>query len=249
MDINGLLQSLFGSRHPRVDRQLAAQIELAPPLAKVPGDPEFRRLPELHQACLHASDGIDMLGSSYRLFGWDHGRRLRDWNAPDSWKFAWGERATGYYCIGESVLGNQFAYRLSELANPAKARVYELYAVTFDEICSFPDFAGFLVDGFLNGVEDDAYHRRIEQVRRATGGAFAADQHRAYMPSPLLAGGQVNDAQLVPMQARAHMTVNGDLFRELAHRDTLEGLYGLENYVDAKGRTRLRALWAPPSMQ
>ena len=63
------------------------------------------------------------------------------------------------------------------------------------------------------------------------------------MPSPLLSGGQVANLELIPMTARAHMIVNGDLWRQLAHRKSLAGLQRIENYDDAEGRPRLHVVF------
>jgi hypothetical protein len=62
--------------------------------------------------------------------------------------------------------------------------------------------------------------------------------------SPLLTGGAVDVQQLMIMSASSHMIVNGDLWRQIAHRDSLAGLKGIEDYVDSKGRSRLRVQWS-----
>jgi hypothetical protein len=247
MDIKDLLAAVYAGRPPKVPAKTARALSFAPPVAKAVPKLAFERLPPAHRALLVKSDGLELLSGSYRLFGWAHGRRLPQWNEDAAWKFAWGERAAPYFCFGESVLGNQFAYRQDELDGAGTPRVYELYAVTLEPLCNYPDFAGFLDGGFFNGVQDDPYHARIAQARAACGG-FAPDQHMAYMPSPLLNGGQLGGLQLVPMEARAHMIINGDLWCQLAHRHTLAGLHGIDSYTDAAGRPRLRAVWGSPEL-
>lgn len=246
MKIDGILSAVFGGRPPQVSRSVRDALNLQPPLP--PGDhgPAFQRLPEPHRRLLALSDGMDLRAGSYRLFGWANraARAMSWWNAQETWKFAWDGEASPWLCFGESVLGNQFAYRETELAAGPEPKVYELYAVTMEPICHYHHFAHFFDGGFLNGERDDSYHHRIAAARAALGG-FDPDQHLAYMPPPLLTGGEVEGAQLVPMQAEAHMTINGDLWRELAQLPSLEGLEGLENYTDEAGRLRLRAVWAP----
>lgn len=247
MEIKALLAAVYGGRAPHVAAQSAHALRFAPPLVPTRRGRAFDRLPEAHRRLLAASDGLELLGGSYRLFGWAHGRRIEEWNADENWKFAWEGHAAPWLCFGESVLGNQFAYRLDELDGGDRPRVYELYAVTLEPICNYPDFGEFLEGGFLNGVRDDAYHARIAQARAAHGD-FAPDQHMAYMPSPLLTGGRLDGLELVPLSARAHMTISGDLWTAFAHRDTLEGLHGIESYVDAQGRSRVRPVWGSPAL-
>lgn len=239
------LDALFDGNPPRAPAAILRALRLGAGLATPAPDEVFGRLPRRHQKLLTLSNGLDLLAGSYRLFGLGGGaaRDMAAWNAPDTWKFAWGERAAPYFCFGESVLGNQFAYRAAEMRGGGSPRVFELYAVTLGELTSYPNIDEFLDQGFLNGVRKDAYHERIAGARRELGG-FDLDQQLAYTPPPLLAGGQVANAQLMPMTARAHMIVNGDLWRQLAHRDSLAGLQAIENYDDEEGRPRLRVVFS-----
>ena len=249
MKSDDILSAVFGDRRPKVPGTILESLRRQPPLRPDDRDERFRRLPERHRRLLSLSDGMDLLAGSYRLFGWANraARAIPDWNSQATWKFAWEGHASPWLCFGESVLGNQFAYREEELGSGGQAKVYELYAVTLEPLCEYRDFAHFFDGGFLNGVMDDDYHKRIAAAR-AELGRFDLDQHLAYMPSPLLAGGRVDVQQLMPMSAEAHMIVNGDLWRQLAHRSSLEGLHGLENYTDGEGRLRLRAIWGSPQV-
>ena len=247
MTIGAILTAVFGDRPPKVGGAIREALRLQPPLPKGDHGPALRRLPERHRRLLALSDGMDLKQGSYRLFGWANpaARAMPRWNEEETWKFAWDGHASPWLCFGESVLGNQFAYREEELASGQEPKVYELYAVTMEPICHYHHFAHFFDGGFLNGERDDAYHDRIAAAHAEMGG-FDLDAHLAYMPSPLLTGGRLDAQQLVPMRARAHMVVNGDLWRELAHRESLEGLHGLENYTDEKDRLRVRAIWGSP---
>jgi hypothetical protein len=75
-------------------------------------------------------------------------------------------------------------------------------------------------------------------------GAFALDQLLIFVPSPLLSGGRLDGLELAPVPAVAAMTINGDLYTQLAHRTDLSGLQSLEPYDDERGRARLRAVWS-----
>jgi hypothetical protein len=120
--------------------------------------------------------------------------------------------------------------------------VHELYAVTLEPMVSYADFADFLARGILAGEPDNPHHRRIASARRQVG-SFPYDQLLAYVPSPLLTGGRLDEAGLAPMPAAAVMTINGDLYTQLAHRRDVSGLQGIEPYEDERGRARLRAVW------
>jgi hypothetical protein len=239
------IDALYDNRPPKVPAAVLRALRLYPGLTAPNPNSPFSRLPRLLQKLLTLSNGLDILSGSYRLFGLG-GQAPRDmvsWNQPDTWKFSWGERAAPYFCFGESVLGNQFAFRESEMRADGPTPVYELYAVTLYEITKYASFDAFLDLGFFNGVSDDAYHQRIAQARSEMG-KFDFNQHLAFMPSPLLNAGEVANLHLMPMTARAHMIVNGDLWSQLAHRDSLEGLQRIENYQDDEGRPRLRAVFA-----
>jgi hypothetical protein len=239
------LRALYDGKPPKVAPRTIETLRLNPGLEPQPSGSLFARLPPRHKALLTLSNGLDFLSGAYRLFGFgaSAARDMAWWNRPDTWTFAWGARADPYVYIGESVLGNQYAYRTDELKGGGAARVFELYAVTLDEVVTFQSFDDFLDRGFLNGVRNDPYHGRIADALRQMG-AFDLDKHLAYMPSPLLTGGEIKVQKLLPMTARAHMIVNGDLWCQLAHRDSLARLKGLENYQDEEGRLRIRALWA-----
>jgi hypothetical protein len=239
------LDALYGGKPPKVDGAILDSLRLHEGLAGKDHGPLFAQLPDRHRQMLALSDGLDLLAGSYRLFGWDNetSRSMRRWNDVETWKFAWGDHPPPYLCFGESVLGNQFAYREDELSKGGAAKVYELYAVTLEPICRYHNFDHFLDGGFLNGVLDDAYHGRIAQARHQLG-SFELDKHLAYAVSPLLTAGAVDVQQLMIMSASSHMIVNGDLWRQIAHRDSLAGLKGIEDYVDSKGRSRLRVQWS-----
>jgi hypothetical protein len=223
--------------HPGLtDEKLAAHIE---------AQELFARLPARHQALLRLTNGMEILGDSYRLFGIDNGRTasLVAWNRPATWKFAWKGEADPYLCFGESVLGNQDAYRWDELASAgAKPRVYELYAVTLEPILDYGSFEELLRQRYAL-LADDPYHARIRQARERLG-SFRPDQHLVYVPSPLLVEGRVDVQELMPMDAATAMILQGDLASQLGSRESLDGFEGLETYQDQEGRERIRVRWS-----
>jgi hypothetical protein len=235
------LRDLYDDEPPQVDRTALTTLQLFPPLRPEEGGPLFEQLPARHRRLLTLSNGLELLAGSYRLFGiGSHAPRdMIWWNAPETWRYTWGERAAGYLFFGESALGNQYAYRRADLGAP-DAPVHELYAVTLEPVVSYTGFDAFFIDGFLNGVADDAYHARIASARRQMG-TISFDQLLAYVPSPLLNHGEVEGLGLAPMPAVAAMTINGDLYSQLAWRSHVDDLTALEPYEDERGRTRLRA--------
>ena len=244
-DAAQLLRDLYGERAPDVEQRLLEALRAYPPLPHERARELPAGLPERHRRLLERSDGLDRLAGSYRLFGAgpEAPRDMAWWNERDTWRFAWGERAGGYLFVGESVLGNQYAYREDELARGGAVRVHELYAVTLEPIVEFDDFDDFLLQVFLSEEPGDSYHRRIASARGQMG-AFALDQLLIFVPSPLLSGGRLDGLELAPVPAVAAMTINGDLYTQLAHRTDLSGLQSLEPYDDERGRARLRAVWS-----
>lgn len=204
----------------------------------------FEWLPPEHQTLLRRSNGLEILGGSYRLFGIE---ALVDRNRPETWKFAWNGVADEFLCFGESVLGNQDAYRWDELQKDVPAPVYELYAVTMEPIVTHASFQEFLQDRFVS-LPDDPYHARIRRARERFGD-FPLDQHLVYVPSPLLVEGRVDLPDLMRMDAKSALIVNGDMASQLAWRQDLEGLLGVETYRDEQGRERVRVRWEEPGQR
>jgi len=66
-----------------------------------------------HRALLEQSNGIEAFAGYIRLFGVQTTESIDAvvWNDPDCWKFAWGDRCSGYWCFAETAWGDQYAYR------------------------------------------------------------------------------------------------------------------------------------------
>lgn len=242
-DLEAFLRELSGAPSLTLSPEIRRETVLHPGLDEETLDEEsralYRSLPEPHRLLLRFSNGLEILGGSYRLFGID---RLVEWNRPETWKFAWGEMAEPYLCFGESVLGNQDAYRWDESGNRGPSPVYELYAVTLEPIVTYDSFEEYVRERFVS-PPDDPYTARIRKARQKLGD-FRADQLLVYVPSPLLTEGQLDLQELMPMDATTAMIVNGDLASQIAWRESLDGFQGLETYQDESGRPRVRARWA-----
>jgi hypothetical protein len=81
----------------------------------------------------------------------------------------------------------------------------------------------------------------VEARRRL--GDLAPDEHITYIPS-LLVFGQEKIEHVVKMNAIAAMVANGDLASQVTGELQSREIQGIEPYVDEKGRTRLRVVWA-----
>jgi hypothetical protein len=240
-----VLDAVYGAQQPEVPAVMLRELRLTAGWSPRTTAPLAKLLPERHRALLQVSNGLDLLAGSYRLFGLGRAsaRDLAWWNEESTWKFSWNAHAARYLCFGESALGNQFAYEYADLRAGRRARVHELYAITLEQLVTFEDFPAFFDRGFLNGVADDPYHERIRAARERLG-PLPLDEQLTYVPSPLLSGGELEDSSLVLMDAQAAMVINGDLFVQLAHRQSLAGLQRLEAYADDRGRQRVRAVFA-----
>src|SRR6185369_15259976 len=93
-------------------RPLASDI--GPPLddRALAGSPAAA-FPAEHQALLRQLNGCTVSRGAYRLLGVrpEPHLDLATWNAPETWRFAWGPLAEPYVFIGGSAWGDQYAYR------------------------------------------------------------------------------------------------------------------------------------------
>lgn len=200
-------------------------------------------LPRSHDEVLLQSNGIEVYGGYYRLFGvgCTDSIDMVEWNNPATWKFAWEERLRDYWCFAESAWGDQYAYRLDELDLDREPRVYQLEGVTMKAEPLSPDFERFLSDEFMR-CATEPYDEMVRAVRVRLGD-LAVTEHIAYVPSLLLAGEERLE-NVVRMDAVASMVANGDLATQLAHEREDRAVRALETYEDTQGRARLRVVWA-----
>ena len=85
-----------------------------------------------HRALLEQSNGIEAFAGYIRLFGVQTTQSIDAvvWNDPDCWKFAWGDRCSGYWCFAETAWGDQYAYSLDHLRTGGNVPVYFLDALS-----------------------------------------------------------------------------------------------------------------------
>lgn len=199
-------------------------------------------LPRLHADLLLCSNGVEVYGGYYRLFGvgYTNSVDMVTWNDPATWKFAWEQALRGYWCFAESAWGDQYAYRLDELGADREPSVYLFEGITMKAEVLSRDFERFLIDEFMR-CATEPYDDVVRAARTALGDLGVAD-HIAYAPS-LLIGGEERLENVVRMNAVASMVANGDLAIQLAHERTDRAVRALETYEDTEGRTRLRVLW------
>jgi hypothetical protein len=198
-------------------------------------------LPKCHEELLRWSNGLEVLDGYYRLFGLGPAASIDAllWNDPEYWKFAWSDgRCADFWCFGESVVGDQLAYRISQLRRGEDA-VYFLSAHTMQHRQVGPSFAGYMVNTF------ERYLAVNEELVRARSlhGPVPPDQHLAYEP-PLALGGEAHEENMRSLPARLAMVLNADY--EMQTTNPPAGRIAVEKvipYEDDKGRFRVRLVW------
>lgn len=123
-------------------------------------------LPGDHLSVLQGSNGIEVYSGYVRLFG-IYSQQSVDaitWNQPEYWKFAWGDRCSGYWSFAETAWGDQYAYSLRSLADADTAEVYFLDALSMTAQVIAPSFKDFLENEFLRAAQDP-YDVILKQAR------------------------------------------------------------------------------------
>jgi hypothetical protein len=173
-------------------------------------------LPLDHARLLSLSNGLDAYGGYFRVFGvgpWSV-RDMRRWNAPDGWRRAWSGPADGWWFIGETAWGDQYAYATGgEDPLEFDATVYRLDACRLEAEPIAACFGDFLRDEVARNAAAPRDETTVAARRRF--GDLEPSVQLAYVPS-LLAGGDEDLAQVVELGAREAMTLAGDSYRALA---------------------------------
>lgn len=102
------LRTLEGVRfHRRADASLVAQFESDLTIA----------LPRDHKDALMLSNGMEAYGGYSRLFGIYTSETIDSvaWNKAETWKFAWGNRCSDFWCFGGTAWGDQYAYAIESI--------------------------------------------------------------------------------------------------------------------------------------
>lgn len=218
------------SFHPGVDALLVARLESAHGIV----------LPSDHWAALQESNGVEVYSGYIRLFGVCTAESTDAivWNQLDCWKFAWGERCSGYWCFGETAWGDQYAYALESLHS---GEVYFLDALSMTPQVVASSFTEFLEKEFVRSAKDP-YDAMIKQACQKLG-PLEVTSHLVYIPSVLLGGAEdINNVQ--KMNARSAMICNGDIATQLDAGPSDKAVKSVQPYEDESQRMRLRLVWA-----
>ncbi len=200
------------------------------------------RLPDSHIDLLKLVNGVSVYGGYFRLFGCSSLSTIDmlEWNAPESWSFAWNKPLIEYWFFGETAWGDQYAYRRDELNQRSTPRVFFVEGITMSEEVIATDFSTFLEREFLRNAFEP-YDDNIVKVRRRLGDLEPLE-HIAYVPSPLITGDE-NVASVSKLDAVASMIISGDLCRQVAEESHNRPVSELQTYEDPNGRTRMRVVW------
>lgn len=200
------------------------------------------KLPTDHQEALLGSNGIEVFGGYFRLFGVGEvsANDMTAWNREDAWKFAWSGRCADYWCFGETAWGDQYAYRISDLGS-GNATVYFLDCLAMTPTAIASDFTEFLQNEFVRCAQSP-YDEMVVEARHTLGN-LGIEEHLIYLPSPLL-GGTEEIANVQKMNARSAMICNGDIAIQLDAGPPGGNVIGVALYEDAEHRARLRLTWA-----
>lgn len=200
-------------------------------------------LPSEHEALLRTSNGIEVFAGHIRIFGLYTNKRIDSvlWNQSDYWKFAWGNRCSGYWCFGETAWGDQYAYAVESMNTGTDAKVYFMDALSMTPEVVAASFEEFLHKEFVRSAREP-YDPMIKQARQKLG-PLEATSHLVYVPSILL-GGAEDIANVQKMNARSAMICNGDIAMQLEEGPPTGTAKAVHTYEDGMRRMRLRLVWA-----
>lgn len=175
-----------------------------------------------------------------RLLTNNESEDLLTWNENSNWKFAWGNlNLDKYFIFGNDAFGGQFAYKTTG-EGLVDEKVYLLSKIGLEEAYVFSSFSDFLDRFFLkylNDCEDGEWIR----ARDICG---TIERHKMFVQvPPEIIIGTFEPSRLVKMEARKAMTLNGDLASQLLVNEHPGEIKGLDAYIDAKGRERLKVVF------
>lgn len=184
-------------------------------------------------------NGFTTYHGAYGLFG--VGREpaldIQWWNAPETWRFAWGSRLEGYALFGGTAWGDQYAY--AEGRNEDPRAVYLLEATTMRPEVLAPSFEAFLKDELLPNARDPVDDMTIQAVGRF--GPIRPENHWVYAPA-LPLGGSEDIGHVVVLPGEVAMTFAGDIAAALERVGYERHPWGVDPYTDTKGRARLNVI-------
>ncbi len=197
-------------------------------------------LPEDHEDVLRIASGISACHGYFRLFGLgcSNCTDLVSWNDMQTWKFAWPGDLEAYLSFGETGWGDQYCYRLDELSmGDASVFLLDAFEMQAERIAS--GFSEFMHREFIRQAEEP-YDSMTRQALAGIG-PLSWSEHVTFIP-PLLFGIEEDIGHVHKTDARAAMTVNGDIAREM-REESGRVPESLQTYEDEKGRIRVHVRW------
>ena len=195
----------------------------------------LNRLPADFCENLGSREGCLAFHGYYRLLGVG-GRSpydLATWNEPQCWKFAWPSPVEQFFCVGFSAWGDQYVY---DLRAPERGilllEAYDLHAEPVAR--SWTE----LVESEFQRLDQAPYDVRVLEAFDKWG-PLNWDEGLALIP-PLLLAENEDACDVIKMNMRSVMIINGDVYSQLQDMPEDLEIAGVSTYVDALGRERLR---------
>ncbi len=200
-------------------------------------------LPPAHIELLFRSNGVRLYDGYFQLFPTQAANAwtIMSWNEPSTWKFAWPDGIGEYLCFGETVWGDQYAYR-RDVLNGGATGVYFLDALRMQPRQLSETFEEFGERYLVRNATSP-----FDSVLRAAHdlvGPIEPGMHLVFNP-PLLVTGEERLDRLVRMPAREAMILNGDLWSQLANPPSGSHVHRMKVVKDEEGRERMHVEWAP----
>lgn len=205
--------------------------------------------PSEYREFLMLTNGCETYHGHYRIFGFALQRSIDivKWNSEECWKFAWNGVADGYWCFGETALGDQYAFAIDDLHTTDRPPVLMLDHMSMTHDGPWQDcFASFLERELLRNAKQpygSEYRRAFDTL-----GPIDLSIHAVLIPSLLFlpAGDDGRRSAIQAMPARAAMICNGDLAVQWDSAPDGARVHNVEPYVDDQDRSRMRIRWADP---
>lgn len=222
---------------PGVRLQYGADVELLNGLCNALGIP----LPIDHLTVLQQSNGFEVYGGYFRLFGIGPKANLdaKIWNDSECWKFSWKNRCSDFWCFGETAWGDQYAYSIPALIC-GEAEIYFLDCLSMTATLIASSFSEFF-DQEITRVAENPYDFMIKEARKAFGD-LEIGEHLVYTPSPIF-GAAEDISNIQKMDARVAMIYNGDIAIQLDSAPLDGSIKSISTYEDSFGRQRLKLNW------
>lgn len=193
------------------------------------------RLPQSHLDLLRFTDGLSAAAGDIRVFGL--GPSVRDqvrWNAPDEWRFAHVSSAQGFWFFADKPSGPQFAYEIDVHGNLISERV--VYVSSDMKPCwTVPDFRTFMERGVV--AMGDSPVDSEKAIIYARTGRIPPDKMIMPVPPECFEGPPYEEREMMVMDARAAMIIEGDMCAELKK---VRYPKRMETFTDERGLTRIR---------